>query len=203
MSILSAGKRTLLVVSLAGFVLALGLGLSFGLTKSPAQQDKLVPPTADRLQDQEEVEYGSPVRLKIPSIGVNTNLEHVGLTSEGEVGVPKGPARAGWFDNWPRPGQNGSAIIVGHYGWVDGKPAVFDKLHALQKGDKLYVEDDKGEIITFVVRYSQRYDPEEHAPDVFKPNDGLAHLNLITCEGAWNETQDSYSTRLVVFTDKL
>ncbi len=200
---MSTGKRKLLVVSLAGFALSLGLGLFFILTKSPTQQDKLVPPATNRLHDQEKTKYGSPVRLEIPKIGVNTNLERVGLTPKGEVDVPKGTTRAAWFDDWPWPGQNGSAIIVGHYGWVDGKPAVFNKLHTLQKGDKLYVEDNKGVLISFVVRYSQRYDPESDALDVFKPNDGLAHLNLITCEGEWNETQDSYSNRLVVFTDKL
>src|SRR3989344_2613905 len=32
--------------------------------------------------------------------------------------------------------------------------------------------------------------------------DGAAHLNLITCEGAWDKVSRTYSQRLVVFTDR-
>src|SRR5665647_24251 len=38
-----------------------------------------------------------PVRLKIPKIGVNINLEQVGLTPQGAVGVPKSQLNAAWF----------------------------------------------------------------------------------------------------------
>jgi len=33
-------------------------------------------------------------------------------------------------------------------------------------------------------------------------NDGLAHLNLITCIGVWEQITQGYSQRLVVFTDR-
>ena len=77
-----------------------------------------------------------------------------------------------------------------------------NKLIRKIKGDILYIEDNKGEIISFVVRDFQSFDPKADASDVFGSPDGKSHLNLITCGGAWDKTQKSYSKRLVVFTDK-
>lgn len=90
----------------------------------------------------------------------------------------------------------------GHAGWKNGIPAVFDNLHTLEKGDSIYVEDEKGVTTTFLVRDIRTYDPKAVAPDVFSSNDGKAHLNLITCEGVWDPVARSSTKRLVVFADR-
>lgn len=140
------------------------------------------------------------MRLKIPKIHVDANIESVGLTANGAMDVSKGPSNAAWFEPGPRPGEIGSAVLAGHYGWKAG--SVFDNLHKLRKGDRLHIEDDKGRITSFIVRKIRRYSPEANASAVFRSNDGKSHLNLITCEGVWNKTSRSYSKRLVVFADK-
>jgi LPXTG-site transpeptidase (sortase) family protein len=145
---------------------------------------------------------GSPTRLEIPAISVDAALEDVHLTPQGAVGAPEMPANAAWFDLSPRPGEVGSAVIVGHFGWKNGISAVFDNLSQLQKGDKVYVQDDTGATVTFVVRKVQIYGQNADASDVFGSNDGNAHLNLITCGGAWSAADNSYADRVVVFTDK-
>ncbi len=149
-----------------------------------------------------EPTIGLPVRLKIPKIGVDAAIEYTGLTPQGAVGVPQGPTDAAWFDLSPRPGETGSSIIVGHYGWKDDIPAVFDDLYKLRPGDQLYIESEGGITTAFIVRKVLTYNWNENVPNVFNSNDGGAHLNLITCEGAWNKISKSYSNRLVVFTDK-
>jgi LPXTG-site transpeptidase (sortase) family protein len=101
----------------------------------------------------------------------------------------------------PRPGETGSAVIAGHYGWRKGAPAVFDGLRALAKGDKLFVEGRDGIAVVFIVRKVMTYGENDDASDVFGSSDGRAHLNLITCEGVWNKASGSYSNRLVVFAD--
>ncbi len=146
---------------------------------------------------------GLPIRIKIPKIGVDAALEYVGVTAQGAMAVPKGPDNAAWFDLGPRPGDNGSAVIAGHEGWKNNIQAVFDNLHTLQKGDQIYVTDEKGAVATFVVREVRTYDQNANAGGVFNSTDGKAHLNLITCEGVWNKIQKSYSDRLVVFTDEI
>ncbi len=155
----------------------------------------------ENIKEQEQM-IGLPVRLKIPAINVDSAVEYVGLDSGGAMNVPEDPANVAWFKLGQRPGENGAAVIAGHYGWKDGKAAAFDNLYKLRKGDKVYIEDDKGAVISFVVRESRRYEPKADASAVFESNDGKAHLNLVTCEGDWNEASKSYSKRLVVFADK-
>ncbi|MDP2665319.1 MAG: class F sortase [bacterium] len=150
----------------------------------------------------EQAPSGFPVRLKISAIQVDAAIEHVGLAPDGAMDTPKGPSDAAWFDGGPRPGEKGSAVIAGHFGWKENIPAVFDNLSTLRKGDKIYVENDKGEITTFVVRESRLFGEQGNAAEVFSSSDSKAHLNLITCEGVWNKNTKSYSERLVVFTDK-
>lgn len=145
---------------------------------------------------------GLPLRLKIPKIGVDAGIDYVGLTPEGDLDVPKSYESGGWYKDGPHPGAPGSAVIDGHFGRADRQPAIFDKLNQLQKGDELYVTDVKGTIITFVVTGSRSYNPGEDATAVFRSTDGVARLNLITCQGTWDGTQNGYVARLVVFTEK-
>ena len=154
------------------------------------------------LQDPQLARAGLPVRLIIPKINIDAAIEYVGLTPQGAMGVPEGPTSTAWFDLGPRPGEDGSAVIAGHEGWKEGIQAVFDNLYELQKGDKLYVKNEQGTTTAFIVRAVHTYGENEVVSDVFSSSDGKAHLNLITCEGIWNETTKSYSGRLVVFADK-
>lgn len=145
---------------------------------------------------------GLPLRLLIPKINVNAVIESAGLTKDGAVGVPKVYANTAWFNAGPRPGEAGSAIIDGHYGWIKGRPLVFNNLSKLRPGDKVYVKDKTGAMVVFVVRELRSYGLNEPAPDVFAAGGDKAHLNLITCEGVWDKATKTYSKRLVVFTDK-
>lgn len=152
---------------------------------------------------QKQEDLGLPARLKIPSINVDAHFEYVGLTADGAMDVPKGPLNVGWFDIGPRPGESGSAVIAGHSGFKNGRAAVFDNLNKIKKGDKIYTEDANGTTAIFIVRELRSYKPKADAIDVFTSNDGLAHLNLITCSGVWDVIDKSHSSRLVVFADKV
>ena len=146
-----------------------------------------------------ETQSALPVRLKIPSIGVDASVEYVGVTPGGMMAVPTKTADVGWFSSGPRPGERGSAVIAGHVDDVNGWPAVFADLDKLSIGDKLYVVDDKGMTTSFIVQRSYKYDTG-FADEVFSRNDGT-YLNLITCDGVWDKTLKSYTKRLVVFAE--
>ncbi len=196
--------QKLVIVILAGIALSVVL-LFYFVHKSSVQRDTALPPeqeaTSDGLPDSP---IGKPVRLKIPTIAVDATVEYVGLTADGAMDVPKNQDDVVWYELGQRPGEHGSAVIAGHYGvWKKtGRGSVFDQLHTLRQGDKIEVEDDAGITTTFVVRESRSYDPAADAADVFRSDDGKSHLNLVTCAGVWNEREQSYSKRLVVFTDK-
>jgi LPXTG-site transpeptidase (sortase) family protein len=188
---------------LSGFFLFL-IVVFCAVLKSPTQsiaKSVIQQPVYEKRQ--ETVAAGLPVRLMIPKIKTDTALEQVGLTSQGAIDVPKGPINAAWFKLGPRPGDSGSAVITGHYGiWKNGTPTVFNNLYKLRKGDKIFIKDDKGKIISFAVREIKRYDQNADASEIFGSSDEGSHLNLITCEGTWNKVSKSYPKRLVVFADK-
>lgn len=177
--------------------ICIGMFGLFLLLKLPAQSSY-----ARSVISVEKAGVGLPVRLKIPKIKVDAAVEYVGLTPQRAMDAPRAPGNVGWFDLGVRPGEDGSAVIAGHYGWKNGKAAAFDGLNKLRKGDKIYIVDSRGITLAFVVREVRMYDQKANAPEVFDSADGKAHLNLITCEGSWNRFQKSYSSRRVVFTDK-
>lgn len=150
----------------------------------------------------EQESPGLPVRIKISEINVDAAIESIGLTSGGAVDIPKDPANAAWYNLGPRPGDKGNAIITGHLNWYDGAVGVFADLNKMKIGDKIEVQDDKGAVRSFEVSEIKHYDYTANAVDVFNSTDGKSHLNLITCEGAWNEDTQSYAQRLVIFADE-
>jgi len=197
-----SSKRALSAVILAGLALPVGF-IFYSISKGPVRNGaEVLTGNTIAPYEQERARPGLPIRLKIPSINVDAPIEHVGLAPDGAMDAPKERANAAWFELGQRPGENGSAVIAGHYGWANKQASAFDNLYELRPGDRLYIEDDRGTIISFVVRESRRYDPDADAGDVFGSGDGKAHLNLITCEGAWDKVSRTYSQRLVVFTDR-
>lgn len=143
----------------------------------------------------------APVQLDINSISVSAPVYQVGLNSDGDMAIDDDPEQLAWYKLGPKPGEVGSAVIAGHYGWEDGKASIFNDLNKLSKGDKIIAQDAKGQKVTFAVTHTSLYFPEQDATNVFMSDDGEAHLNLITCQGTWNSQQSTYTERLVVFTD--
>ena len=142
------------------------------------------------------------MRLKIPKIKINSAIESVGLTTQGELDVPKEITNAAWYNLSAVPGESGTAVMDGHFGWMGDVQAVFDNLHLLNKDDKIYVVGKDNIITTFIVREIKTYELSDDVSEVFASNDSKSHLNLITCYGEWNKTEQSYPKRLIVFTDR-
>ncbi len=147
------------------------------------------------------VPQGLPVRLKIPGIGVDSIIEDGLITSDGRMDVSEGSVNVSWFALGPKPGEVGSAVIGGHFGISNDVKFVFYDLDKMVVGDEVQVVNDKGEVLTFRVREIKMYTRDADATEVFTSKDGLSHLNVITCEGAWNQKNDTYDDRRVVFTD--
>jgi LPXTG-site transpeptidase (sortase) family protein len=153
------------------------------------------------LPDPGGIPSGLPITLQIPAIGVNSAIEDALITPDGRMDVPAGTIDVAWFALGPQPGSVGSAVIGGHYGVQNGVPFVFYSLDKLKIGDMVYATNDEGVTFAFVVKSIASYNRNADATQVFTSSDGLAHLNLITCEGIWNAVNGSYPDRLVIFTD--
>src|SRR3989344_3473099 len=150
-------RRAPFIAAFTGFALFATLLFYFIPQNEFVVDNVVVAPSKEQVSLSEGQGLGSPIRLKIPKINVDAAVEYVGLTPDGAMDVPKSQDDVAWYEPGTRPGEKGSAVIAGHYGWKGGEPSVFDSLYTLRKGDKLTIEDDKGEIITFVVRESRRW----------------------------------------------
>ncbi|MEO8065235.1 MAG: sortase [Candidatus Doudnabacteria bacterium] len=188
------------VILVAGFAICLLLFLRYALDydKTPAKQIASAPVLAG-IKDQ-PADYGQPLRLVIPSLNVDAAIENVGETAGGAMDVPKRPEDVGWYDQGPKPGQEGSSVIAGHLDWTNGKAAVFYNLNKLVKGDMVQILTENGESVPFAVRETRFYDFDAKVPEVYSSDSG-AHLNLVTCAGVWDKSKKTYSKRFVVFAD--
>jgi hypothetical protein len=139
-----------------------------------------------------------PVRLKIPRIGVAGSLGRLGRTAAGTVEEPSRFEQAGWYAPGPRPGDPGSAVILGH---VDSKrgPAVFFRLRELRRGDEVEVTRADGSRVRFVVQRTAQYDKQAFPTDeVYYPT-LVPALRLVTCGGEFDFASGHYRSNIIVF----
>lgn len=145
----------------------------------------------------------NPKTLSIPKLGINTVIESVGNDSVGRMDVPKQAQNVAWYNLGFKVGEVGSAVLAGHFDDTSGKPAVFYHLNQLTEGDEVVVSDDKGKRMVYKVTKMLVYD-EDKVPlmDIFNSPD-KSRLNLITCDGIYDASSNSYSRRMVVYTEKV
>jgi LPXTG-site transpeptidase (sortase) family protein len=190
------------IVALCAFVLVFGLSsagyIFFGPEQPEAKpQSASISPPVSQVQAQANEQL--PARLIIPALEVNTVVEQIDITPDGLMAVPADTDQVGWLGVGTKPGEVGSAVMTGHLTGENEVKGVFANLNRLRAGDELLIEKYGGEVVTFVVQESKTYDPG-YAEEVFSRNDGT-YLNLITCDGLWDEDEESYSKRLVVFAE--
>lgn len=187
----------------AAILLAAVLASAYFVWSKPAPAS-LVLVTDHKAESKPKVDdtfRGLPVQLKIPSIGVDTQIEYVGNTSDGAMAAPSGPLVTGWYKYGAIPGEAGSSVIAGHVVGPLGEPGAFKRLSELSEGNTLQVVDAKGQTASFTVRSVRTYDESQQHDEVFNSASGT-HLNLVTCAGEWDAAKREYAERLVVFAGK-
>lgn len=140
---------------------------------------------------------GNPVRVRIPAIGVEAEMDALGLNADGTLEVPPYD-RAGWYRGGPKPGETGPAVIAAHVDSTTG-PAVFYRLKALRAGDAVRVDYDDGTAVEFVAGGATSYLKSEFPTERIYGDTDAAELRLITCGGAFDRRAQSYVENLVVF----
>jgi hypothetical protein len=139
-----------------------------------------------------------PVRIDIPAIGVTSSLDRLRRAPDRTVQVPSRWERAGWYAPGTRPGDPGSAVILGH---VDSRrgPAVFYRLRELRRDDLVEVVRADGSRVRFAVQRTEQYDKRRFPTDeVYYPTLTPA-LRLVTCGGEFDATAGHYRSNIIVF----
>ena len=141
---------------------------------------------------------GTPLRVTIPAIGVDSDLADLGVDDTGALVPPSDFDQAGWFAAGPVPGEVGPAVIAGH---VDSRtgPAVFFRLEELTVGDTVRVTRSDGRDVEFRVDRVAQYPKDDFATEeVYGPTTG-PELRLITCGGTFDPSRRSYRDNVVVY----
>jgi Sortase domain len=200
------GRRRLAAGAAA---LALLVGCSSSDAPRPERSPAASSPTSDRAAGGAEAARGfrsvrgyraipMPVRLEIPRIGVASSLDRLGRAPDGAIQEPSGWDVPGWYEPGPRPGDPGSAVILGH---VDSKrgPAVFFRLRELRPGDQIDVMRADGSSLRFVVQRTAKFDKQRFPTDeVYYPT-LTPMLRLVTCGGQFDATTGHYRSNIIVF----
>jgi LPXTG-site transpeptidase (sortase) family protein len=200
-----ARGRAAAAIALAAGVLVAGAGAAgLALTRHPvaaraAPVVALPAPTGPiAAAPRSQAAAGLPVGLAIPSIGVQTSLVHLGLTSAGALQVPSSASVAGWYTGSPRPGDTGPAVIAGHIDSVSG-PGVFFRLAQLRPGDRVYVRRADTTLAEFRVTQVQAYAKDKFPTAAVYGPAPDPELRLISCGGAFDPARRSYLSNIVVY----
>ncbi|PCN44024.1 sortase [Brevibacillus laterosporus] len=141
-----------------------------------------------------------PNRLQIPSIGLDTTIETVGITVEGNMDVPKAFDKVGILSPWTKPGEKGNAVIAGHFDHYTG-PAIFYHLKKLKHGDHVIVSDSNDHRLIYAVKEVTTFKTKEAPLERIFGESNTSNLNLVTCSGKFNKKTQEHAKRLVVFTE--
>jgi len=164
------------------------------------------PGTAGALQDPVPLDTGTPaagvtpVRLAIPSIGVDSSLDELTRDPAGVLLPPAGLENAGWYSGSAVPGAIGPAVLAGHVDDTE-TAGVFARLRDLAPGAEIVVTLSDGTARKFVASHAvdvaKTSFPTE---DVYGPTP-TSQLRLITCNGPYDFGVMHYSNNLIVYAD--
>jgi hypothetical protein len=163
---------------------------------SPVEDD---PPAPDPVV---EAEPPLPVRVRIPTIGVDADITELGLNPDRTLEVPSDFDETGWWTGRSVPGEPGPSIVVGHVDSTAG-PAVFYRLRDLTPGDIVEVDRDDGSVARFRVTETIMAPKDDFPTErVYDELDGTT-LRLITCGGEFDSERRSYRSNHIVFAEHL
>lgn len=141
---------------------------------------------------------GRPVRLQIPVIDVDAEVEMLGTGAAGELTPPVRPGAAGWYTGSAVPGAVGPAVLAGHVDSAAG-PAVFHRLRELRAGAAVSVVVSDGRTVRYTATHTERHRKERFpTAAVYGPTPEPA-LRLITCGGTYDRDGTGYRDNIIVF----
>jgi hypothetical protein len=139
-----------------------------------------------------------PVRLLIPTLGIDTAVGTLGLQPDHQVMVPTSAHVVDWYEDGPTPGQIGSAVILGHVDSFRG-PGTFFDLKNLKAGNSITAKLADGAIAHFVVVRVVQYSKTAFPDRLVFGSHGTQSLQLVTCGGTFDHATGHYESNIVVF----
>lgn len=141
----------------------------------------------------------APVRIELPSLGVDAVVVPVGVDSAGLMEVPEDVDTVGWYRFGPAPGAAaGSSVLSGHVDDYRQGPGVFSGIGDLGPGDVVRVVDESGVTREFTVLSREQWNKGEVPLDRLFDRAGSSRLVLITCGGSFNSSTLGYDDNIAI-----
>lgn len=139
-----------------------------------------------------------PTGVRVRSLGIDAQVEPVGVDSHGDMVIPDLVNHVGWYRHGSVPGESGSAVIAGHLDDYEGKSVFFD-LAGVDPGAVVEVRLSDGRMSTFQVTGKTSFPADQLPADEVFARDGESRLALLTCGGDWNHSANRYEETVVVY----
>lgn len=139
------------------------------------------------------------VALAIPYLSLKAPVVGLGLDPSHHLATPPvdDPKPVGWYAGGPTPGENGTAVAVGHRDTRTG-PAVFAGLSALKPGRLVQARRADGKVAVYTVDAVRKYDKAHFPDEEVYGRRNRPELRLITCGGKFDR-KAGYESNIVVF----
>lgn len=159
-------------------------------------------PTAPAATTPGSVRSARPVRVEVPSLGIDAPVVSLGLDRRQRLEVPGNATDVGWWSGGPAPGTRGPAVVAGHVNY-EGQAGVFQDLGKVHAGDRVKVTLDDGPAAEFVVDRVEQHPKDAFPTDsVYGPTAG-SELRLITCGGDFDRSSRHYEDNIVVYASRV
>lgn len=138
-------------------------------------------------------------RLAVDYLEVDAPVMDLRLDREGKLPAPPDddPNLVGWYAGGPSPGEQGTAVAVGHLD-TDSGPAVFAGLTELKRGRRVEIRRADGRTAVYAVDAVKKYEKDRFPNREVYGARGRPELRLITCGGSYDR-KNGYSGNVVVF----
>ncbi|MGY1619211.1 class F sortase [Geodermatophilus sp. SYSU D00691] len=217
--------RPAAVVAVLGTVLAVGIPAAWALTRpdaaagapvaealrtppapsespvpgAPAAPAVTLPPVTVRdAAPARDSAVPAPVRLTVPSLGIDAPVEPVGVAPDGQMQIPDDVARAGWYRFGPAPGGAGNAVLAGHVDDAEQGLGALAPLREAAPGTEVVVTDAAGTTTRWRVVSRELISKQQLPLAELFARDGAPRLVLVTCGGPFDPGSRSYRDNVVV-----
>jgi hypothetical protein len=183
--------------------LALGTPPASSSVTAPAVPGALPTVTARPAAPAAEPHRPPPVHLKVPGMGVDADIDAVGVQPDGQMALPADVDRVGWYRFGPAPGADGSAVIAGHVDDRDQGLGAMAPLREATVGEEVQVDDSAGTTTRWRVLSRELIQKQMLPLDRLFARDGPPRLTLITCGGPFLPEFGSYRDNVVVVAERV
>jgi len=140
-----------------------------------------------------------PVRLEVPSLGVDAAVDAVGVEDDGSMVIPAEVDRVGWYRFGPEAGAAaGNAVIAGHVDTAAQGPGALFDLQGVEVGAEMLVTDGAGTLHRYTVISRERMTKSDLPVDTIFARTGEHRLVVITCGGDFLPETRSYADNVII-----